>query len=264
MNMSDGGDQPDPLSIARAVMRRVKHRLPADEFEVHDATLFVSSESTVPRAVFGVGLPGVPLGVVAVQFEMPDDIDTMVDSLVAGLIEKRQRSWEESGPAASRPVPLEDLNPSLPHEIHQADRSSDAAATSNPRDASPDSQVDRVTLDRSGVWVLSTSSGARVLVAVVVEPSTMSPIVTVTRFAAAGYGDQFNGAPFTVAVSDPPEIGMRWSAEVIAVDSKYVAHDRIVYGSYNAMYISTPVSMIQELTYDMLAAATATPGQSAT
>ena len=102
------------------------------------------------------------------------------------------------------------------------------------------------------------------LVAVVVEPSTMSPLVTVTRFAAAGYGDQFNGAPFTVAVNDPPEVGRRWSAEVIAVDSTYVAHERIVYGSYNAMYISTPVTMIQELTYDMLAAATGTPDQSAT
>lgn len=57
---------------------------------------------------------------------------------------------------------------------------------------------------------------------------------------------------------------MRWSAEVIAVDSKYVAHNRIVYGSYNAIYISTHVTMIQELTYDMLAAATGTPDQSAT
>ena len=231
MNLSDGNTQPDPLSTARAVMRRVKHRLPADEFEVHDATLFLSSESTVPRAAFAVVFTGVPLGIVAVQFEVLDDIDTMVDSLVAGLLEKRQRSWEEDGPATSMPMSLADLNPSLPQEILQEDRSSDAGAASNPRDASPDSQVDRVTLDRSGVWVLTTSSGARVLVAVAMEPSTMRPLVTVTRFAAAGYGDQFNGAPFTVAVSDPPEVGMRWCAEVIAVDSKYVAHNRIVYGS---------------------------------
>ncbi|ASD21712.1 hypothetical protein B7495_06065 [Cryobacterium sp. LW097] len=214
--------------------------------------------------MFGVGLPGVPLGVVAVQFEMPDDIDTMVDSLVAGLLEKRQRSWEENGPAASWPVPLEDLNPSLSPEILQEDRPNGAEATSDARDESKDSPVSPLTLDRSGVWVLSTSSGARLLVGVVVEPSTMSPIVTVTRFAAAGYGDEFNGAPFTVAVIEPPQVGMRWSAKVIAVDSKYLAHNRIVYGSYNAMYISTPVTRIQELTYDMLVAATGTPHQSVT
>ncbi|QYF74382.1 hypothetical protein [Cryobacterium sp. PAMC25264] len=214
----------------------------------------------MPRAAFAVVFTGVPLGMVAVQFEVPDDIDTMVDSLVAGLLEKRQRSWEENGPA-SGPMSLADLTP---QETLYDDRSSDTEAASKARDEAPDSQVDRVTLDRSGVWVLTTSSGARVLVAVIVEPSTTRPMVTVTRFAAAGYGDQFNGAPLTVAVSDPPEVGMRWSAEVIAVDSKYVAHDRIVYGSHNAMYISTPVTMIQELTYDMLAAATGTPGQSAT
>lgn len=264
MNLSDGGNQPDPLLTARAVLRGVRHRLPADEFEVHEATLFVSSESTVPRAAFAVVFTGVPLEMVAVQFEVPDDIDTVVGSLVHGLLERRQHRWEENEPAPSRPVSVADLTPGLPQEILQDDRPSDAESASNARGESQNLQVSQVTLDRSGVWVLTTSSGARVLVAVVVEPSTMSPIVTVTRFAAAGYGDEFNGAPLTVAATNPPEVGMRWCADVIAVDSTYVAHRRIVYGSNNAMYISTPVTKIQELTHDMLVAATGRPDQSTT
>ena len=83
---------PTALARARAVMNGVKQRLPSDLFEVHDATLFVSSESVTPRAVFAVGLIGVAFGIVAVQFQIPTDVDATVDSLTSELIRKRPRS----------------------------------------------------------------------------------------------------------------------------------------------------------------------------
>jgi hypothetical protein len=83
--------KPTALDRARAVMNGVKQRLPSDLFEVHDATLFVSSESVTPRAVFGVGLIGVAFGIVVVQFEIPTDVGATVDLLTSELIRKRPR-----------------------------------------------------------------------------------------------------------------------------------------------------------------------------
>lgn len=108
-------------------------------------------------------------------------------------------------------------------------------------------------LRKSGIWVLTTESGARVLIAVVINPDSMEPIVTATRYAADGNDTQVNGAPMTVAASDPPRIGARWHAIVTAIDSEYPAYQEIVHGGASRHYVTTRIVRIQRLSFDILA-----------
>jgi hypothetical protein len=135
----------------------------------------------------------------------------------------------------------------------EADNGSDG--TGPPRDGYGSNAA--VTLHRSGAWLVTTYSGARLLVVVVIDPISRSPIITMTRYAAPDHGDEFNGAPLTITVSEPPEIGERWHGELIATDERFSAHNEIIYGEASARYVSTPVIRIEELSYDMLVAASA-------
>jgi hypothetical protein len=59
------------LDIAHAVVAGVKARLPADQFDVADDTLFISATSVPSRAVFAVALVGIPRGLIPVEFDVP-------------------------------------------------------------------------------------------------------------------------------------------------------------------------------------------------
>ncbi|MDY7528141.1 MULTISPECIES: hypothetical protein [unclassified Cryobacterium] len=110
-----------------------------------------------------------------------------------------------------------------------------------------------INLHQSGIWVLSTESGARMLLAIVVEPISMRPVVTVTRYAADGNGSQVNGAPMTVTATEAPRVGARWQATVVALDSTYPAYSAVLQGSASQIYRSTAVSRIQKLSFEMIA-----------
>jgi hypothetical protein len=262
---SHPGDRTDELQVARAVVRSVKHQLPSDEFEVDEDTLFLSSQAQSPTAAFAVVLLGIPSGLIAVDFKVSFDIDATADGLVAGLLEARATVVDGTLPLGPWTMSLPHLTAAIwPEMAKQELGPGYGVDEAGPPPQAKFEEGSPVTLDRSGAWLLTTRSGARLLVVVVVDPSTKSPIVTITRYAAVGYGDEFNGAPLSVDVTDPPRIGMRWHANVIATDSKYSAHDDIVYGGFNAVYMSTPVTSIRELTYEMLVAASPQPGRHVT
>jgi hypothetical protein len=243
------------LDIAHAVVAGVKARLPADQFDVADDTLFISATSVPSRAVFAVALVGIPRGLIPVEFDVPQTAGALAKELADTLLLTRQQ-WDSNTPT---------LSPVAGLRLSAEDRQQPAASTrSQSRDSlrgagmsEPEQPVagSPVTTDRSGLWLLTTRSGARLVLAVVVDPATMNPIVTVTRYAAAGQGDEFNGAPLSVDIAEPPMIGRRLHAKVIATDAKYPGHEEIVYGGPLALYWSTPVTGIQELTYDMLVVA---------
>lgn len=257
MSNSHISSNPRDLEVARAVVRAVKNSLPGDKFEVHDDTLFLSSESGTPRAAFAVVLPGIQFGVIPVDFVVPRGVDVLAGELAARLLETRAQ-WSTRAPGTFSPA--ETIRPTGGHGQTVAGQgdAGDAGDDKHEVPSTPGAlgaECSPVTLGRSGVWLLTTLSGARLIVAVVVDPATKSPITTVTRYAAAGNGERFNGAPLSVDISEPPEVGMRFYANVIATDTKYYAHDRIVYGGTSAVYVSTPVTTIQEVTYEMLVAA---------
>lgn len=262
MSNSHISGNPRDLEVARAVLRAVKNSLPTDKFEVHDDTLFLSSESATPRAVFAVVLPGIQFGLIPVGFVVPKDVDVLAGELVARLLETRAQ-WSTKVPGAFSPAetirPTGGRGQTVAGPGDAEDTGDDKHEVPSMPQA-PGAKCSPVTLDRSGVWLLTTLSGARLIVAVVVDPATKSPITTVTRYAAADNGERFNGAPLSVDIAEPPEVGMRLYANVIATDTKYYAHDDIVYGGASAIYVSTPVITIQEVTYEMLVAASP-PGQ---
>jgi transcriptional regulator with XRE-family HTH domain len=82
-------------------MAAVKDFLPADQFNVADKTLFVSSQSTTPRAAFAVVLVGIPGGLIPIEFDVPQTVDPLAQELAAALIDARA-TWA----AALRNDPL--------------------------------------------------------------------------------------------------------------------------------------------------------------
>jgi hypothetical protein len=88
-NSSHTSDNRNYLNGARAVMVAVKSLLPGGQFDVADKTLFVSSESACPRAVFAVVLIGIPGGLVPVEFDVPQTVDALAKELAAALIDVR-------------------------------------------------------------------------------------------------------------------------------------------------------------------------------
>jgi hypothetical protein len=247
----------DNLEIAREVLRSVRKQLSTDEFTVYDATLFLSSQSPIPRAVFAVVFRGVPYGLIATEFDISNNVDTLAGELVAELRELRLRHVR-SVPEKSRKILTFGFSGSQPSK--SPSRAAEREAADGPDGSGTPlgehgSGHDAVTLDRSGAWLVTTYSGAHLLVVVVIDPITRRPIATMTRYAAPGHGDEFNGAPLTITASGPPEVGERWYAEMTATDERYSAHKEIVYGGASAQYVSTPVTQIVELNYAMLAAA---------
>lgn len=257
MNSAGISGSDEDLEVARAVMRAVKGSLPAGEFEVCDESLFLSSESATPRAAFAVVLPGIQFGLVPVDFDVPKGVEALAYELTERIVEIRAQ-WRNNAPGTSSPISYasatgiqraaaedqEDLSRVSDDRGEDATVPYEGAVTGSP-----------VTLGRSGVWLLTTLSGARLIVAVVVDPATKNPVVTVTRYAAMGNGNEINGAPFSVDVDDPPELGRRFCANVIATDARYPPHDAIVYGGASSAYVSTPITSIQELTFEMVVAA---------
>jgi len=250
-------NSPSDLDVAQAVLAAVKSRLPPEEFDVNDATLFLSSEPGPPLAVFAVGLTGIKYGLIPVEFDIPRSVEALADELVERLFVTRAE-WNGSTSGVSSPVGVPDsCDATRPAAGERGLTNHDGdSVTSCPRSQEPrNSGSSDVTFDRSGIWLLSTRSGARLIMAVVIDPATMKSIVTVTRYAAVGQGEEFNGAPLSVDITEPPMIGRRMTAKVIAVDEKYPGHEEMVYGGPLALYSSTPVADIQELTYEMLMAA---------
>lgn len=99
VNNSHTSDCRNDLNAARAVMAAVKSLLPADQFDVADKTLFVSSESASPRAVFAVVLIGIPGGLIPVEFDVPRTVDTLAEELATALLDVRA-TWGSSDDAA--------------------------------------------------------------------------------------------------------------------------------------------------------------------
>jgi hypothetical protein len=248
---------PSDLDVALAVFAAIKSRLPAEEFEVHDGTLFLSSERGSPRAVFAVSLTGIKYGLIPVNFEIPRSVEALADELVGQLLVTRAE-WNSDAGGASTPIGVpesSDATQPAAEDRGQTNQDGENLVGSSSSQESKQLGNSPVTLGRSGLWLVTTNSGARLVVVVVVDPTSKNPIVTLTRYAEVGHGDGFNGAPLTVEAPEPPEVGRRWYATVIATDAKYIANDEIVYGGFNAVYLSTPVATIKELTYEMLVAA---------
>lgn len=63
------------------------------------------------------------------------------------------------------------------------------------------------SLDKSGIWFITTRSGARLLIAIVLAPESGAPIVTATRYATLGNGSLFNGIPMTCRIGPPDHRG---------------------------------------------------------
>jgi hypothetical protein len=95
VNSSNTSSSQDSLDAARAVMAAVKDLLPADQFHVADKTLFISSESTSPRAAFAVVLVGIPGGLIPIEFDVPQTADPLAEELAKALLDARA-TWVSS------------------------------------------------------------------------------------------------------------------------------------------------------------------------
>lgn len=126
-----------------------------------------------------------------------------------------------------------------------------SSATPKPPGGEPQPILD---IDEPGIWVITTRSGAVLLVAIVLEPTTGAPIVTLTRYAAAGHGDHLNGMPMTVTADGPPTVGERWAVRILQARLRDEDGAPLVWQMDQPDYLSTPVARIVRLTFTALPA----------
>lgn len=115
-----------------------------------------------------------------------------------------------------------------------------------------------IRLNEPGIWLLTTKAGTLVLVAIVLDPATGVPFVTVTRFAAAGKGEHLNCEPMTVIATAPPAVGERWAMNVIQLRHRDAGGNVQLPERNHSSYVTTAVTQIRVLTYDLLHKLTAT------
>jgi hypothetical protein len=67
-----------------------------------------------------------------------------------------------------------------------------------------------------------------------------------------GNGSQFNGIPMTVAASEPPVVGERWTVSTIRMEGRHIDDEVGELEDWQSLYVSTKVVKVEQLTFDML------------
>ncbi|GAB3129583.1 hypothetical protein [Glaciibacter psychrotolerans] len=109
-----------------------------------------------------------------------------------------------------------------------------------------------VPLSRCGIWLLTTRSGTRILLATVLNPDTGEPFTTVTRYAPEGQGAHLNGEPMTVRPLNAPAVGERWDVEVVRLHHRTPWTSEVFASLPRTRYCTTELTRIVELSYELV------------